>query len=67
MAVTPGPEGVPPPSAPPRVNFHNRTAVRIGLLMAGIASLLSALPTMAAGLAGLAIWWLPAGFMSVYI
>src|ERR1017187_3581837 len=67
MAVTPGPEGVPPPSAPPRVNFHNRTAVRIGLLMAGIASLLSAPPTMAAGLAGLAIWWLTAGFMSVYI
>src|ERR1035438_5726160 len=55
MAVTPGPEGVPPPSAPPRVNFHNRTAVRIGLLMAGIASLLSALPTMAAGLAGLGV------------
>jgi hypothetical protein len=67
MAATPGPEGAPPPSAPPRVNFHNATAVRIGLLMAGIASLLSALPTMAAGLAGLAIWWMTAGFLSVYI
>jgi hypothetical protein len=41
--------------------------VRIGLLMAGIASLLSALPAMALGLAGLAIWWLTAGFLSVYI
>jgi len=66
-AATPGPEGAPPPSAPPRVNFRNATAVRIGLLMAGIASLLSALPTMALGLAGLAIWWVTAGFLSVYI
>jgi zinc ribbon protein len=52
---------------PPRVSFHNPTAVRIALVMAGAASLLSALPTMAAGLAGLAIWWVTAGFMSVYI
>jgi hypothetical protein len=56
----------PAPSAPPRVNFHNTTAVRIGLLMAGIASLLSALPTYALGLAGLAIWWVSAGFLSAY-
>jgi len=63
----PGPDGAHPPSAPSSVNFHNRTAVRIGLLMAGIASLLSALPTMAAGLVGLAIWWMTAGFLSVYI
>ena len=55
-----------PPSAPPKVSFHNTTAVRIGLLMAGLASLLSALPAMALGLAGLAIWWLTAGFLSVY-
>jgi hypothetical protein len=66
-AATTGPEGIPPPSAPPRVNFHNTTAVRIGLLMAGIASLLSALPAMALGLAGLAIWWVTAGFLSVYV
>lgn len=52
---------------PPGVNFHNKTAVRIGLSMAGIASLLSALPAMALGLAGLAIWWLTAGFLSVYV
>jgi zinc ribbon protein len=62
----------PPPSAasgssPQRVNFHNATAVRIGLLMAGLASLLSALPAMALGLPGLAIWWIGAGFLSVYI
>jgi len=54
-------------SAPPRVNFHNPTAVRVGLLMAGVASLLSALPTMALGLVGLAIWWVTAGFLSVYV
>lgn len=66
-AATPGPEGATRPSAPPRVNFHNATAVRIGLLMAGLASLLSALPTMALGLVGLAIWWVTAGFLSVYI
>ena len=55
-----------PPSAPPKVSIHNTTAVRIGLLMAGLASLLSALPAMALGLPGLAIWWLTAGFLSVY-
>jgi hypothetical protein len=59
--------GAPPPTAPLRVNFHNTTAVRIGLLMAGVASLLSALPAMALGLPGLAIWWLTAGFLSVYL
>jgi hypothetical protein len=52
---------------PPRLNFHNATAVRIGLLMASIASLLSALPVLAAGIVGLAIWWLTAGFLAVYI
>jgi hypothetical protein len=66
-AVPPGLTGVSPPIAPLRVNFHNTTAVRIGLLMAGVASLLSALPAMALGLAGLAIWWLTAGFLSVYL
>jgi hypothetical protein len=54
-------------TTPLRVNFHNTTAVRIGLLMAGIASLLSALPTYALGLAGLAIWWISAGFLSAYV
>jgi hypothetical protein len=63
-AATPGPEVTPPASAPPRVNFHNATAVRIGLLMAGIASLLTALPLL--GPLGLVVWWLTAGFLSVY-
>ncbi|HVN06930.1 MAG TPA: zinc ribbon domain-containing protein, partial [Bryobacteraceae bacterium] len=52
---------------PPRLNFHNATAVRIALLLASLASLLSALPVMAAGLLGLVIWWLTAGFLSVYV
>jgi hypothetical protein len=62
---------VAPPVAPRiaaiRLNFHNPTAVRIGLLMASLASLLSALPVLAAGLAGLVVWWLSAGFLSVYL
>jgi len=62
-AVTPAPQ-VAPPSAPPRVNFHNATAVRIGLLLAGVASLLNALPLL--GPLGLVVWWLAAGFLSVY-
>jgi len=66
-AVAPALEALPPPGAPQRVNFHNATAVRIGLLMAGVASLLSALPAMALGLGGLAIWWLIAGFLSVVV
>jgi hypothetical protein len=61
------PIATPSSTAPPRVNFHNTTAVRIGLLMAGVASLLSALPAYALGLAGLAIWWVTAGFLSAYV
>jgi hypothetical protein len=64
----------PPPAAPPvaprvtrsGLNFHNPTAVRIGLLMASIGSLLSAVPVLVAGLVGLVVWWLTAGFLSVY-
>jgi hypothetical protein len=52
---------------PPRLNFHNATAVRVALLMASVASMLSALPVWAAGLAGLVLWWLTAGFLSVYV
>lgn len=51
----------------PRVNFHNPMAVRIGLLMASAASLSSPLPVWLAGLAGLIVWWLFAGFLAVYI
>src|ERR1017187_8274933 len=52
---------------PPRLNFHNATAVRVALLMASVASMLSALPVWAAGLAGLVLWWLTPGFLSVYV
>src|SRR5579862_6764880 len=66
-----GPQIVLPPTPaavpPPRLNFHNSTAVRIGLLMASLASLLSALPVLAAGLIGLVIWWMTTGFLAVYI
>jgi hypothetical protein len=58
---------IPLRAAPPRLNFHNPTAVRIALVMASVAALLSALPVMAAGLIGLVVWWLSAGFLSVYI
>ena len=54
-------------AAPLRVSFHNATAVRIGLLMAGLACLLSALTTMVLGLLGPAVWWVSAGFLSVYL
>ena len=62
----PLPATAPPPSGPPRVNFRNKTAVRIGLLMGGAASLLSALPAVFLGLPGVALWWICAGFLSVY-
>jgi len=62
-AMAPRVESAPPP----RLSFRNATAVRIGLVTASIASLLSALPVMAAGLIGLVIWWLTAGFLSVYV
>jgi hypothetical protein len=50
-----------------RVGFHNPLAVRIGLLMASAASLSSPLPVWLGGLAGLVVWWLFAGFLSVYM
>ncbi len=64
VLVLAAPVQAPPPERP---NFHNATAVRIGLLLASMASLLSALPVWAAGLAGLVVWWLTAGFLSVYL
>lgn len=55
------------PATPPRLNFRNRAAVRIGLLTATIASLLSALPVVALGLMGLLLWWLTAGFFAAFL
>jgi hypothetical protein len=66
-AVVLPPPVIQAPLPPPRLNFHNATAVRIGLLLASVASLLSALPVWAAGLIGLIVWWLTAGFLSVYL
>ena len=63
--VTTGATITSPAATPTRVNFHNATAVRIGLLMAGSASLLTALPLL--GPLGLVVWWLTAGFLSVYV
>ena len=55
-----------PVVAPPRLNFRNGTAVKTGLSVAAVASLLSALPAMAAGMIGLGVWWLAAGYLAVY-
>ena len=67
-AIMPAAAPIPPSAVPlPRVSFHNPMAVRIGLLMAIAASLSSPLPVWLAGLAGLVVWWLSAGFLSVYI
>jgi hypothetical protein len=47
----------PPPTAPP-LNFHNRAAVKIALLVAGLATLLSFL---------LYLNWFLAGFLAVFL
>src|SRR5580658_6163261 len=66
-------QAAPPPvvAAPPpavisalSVNFHNPVAVRVGLMMAAIASLLSCMPYLSLGFF---IWWVSAGFFSVYL
>ena len=48
----------------PAVNFHNPVAVRIGLTMASAASLFTWLPLIQMGFA---VWWVLAGFFSVYL
>ena len=55
-----------PPSAAtlPGVNFHNPIAVRIGLTMGGAAAVMTWLPIIQFGFA---IWWISAGFFSVYL
>src|SRR5262245_40844435 len=60
-AAEPAPPVVPPPVVevePPPVNFHNRLAIQIGLLMAVLATLASFL---------LYVNWLAAGFFTVLI
>ncbi|HWC00365.1 MAG TPA: hypothetical protein VG672_26840, partial [Bryobacteraceae bacterium] len=46
------------------MNFHNPVAVRVGLSMASAAALLSWLPLVNFGFV---IWWVAAGFCSVYL
>lgn len=46
------------------LNFHNPVAVRVGLSMASVAALLSWLPLVNLGFV---IWWVAAGFCSVYL
>lgn len=53
-----------PPASLPGVSFHNPVAVRIGLTMASAAALLTWLPLISLGFA---IWWIAAGFFSVYL
>ena len=55
------------PILPPmlsEVSFHNPVAVRVGFSMAGLAAMLSWLPFINLGFV---IWWLAAGFCSVYL
>jgi hypothetical protein len=52
-------EAAPPP---PPINFHNALAVRIGLLAAGLASLLNVMLVYACPL-----WLVAAGFVCVYV
>lgn len=56
----PTPPTVPsaPPAAAPPLNFHNRAAVKIALLVAGLATLLSFL---------LYLNWFLAGFLAVFL
>jgi hypothetical protein len=54
----------PTPISALSVNFHNPVAVRVGLMMAAFASLLSCLPYLSLGFV---IWWVSAGFFSVYV
>ncbi|MFN7994230.1 MAG: zinc ribbon domain-containing protein [Bryobacteraceae bacterium] len=56
------PATTPIAAMPQGVSFHNPIAVRIGLMMASIAALLTMLL-----LFGFVIWWVSAGFFSVYL
>ena len=48
----------------PAVSFHNPMAVRIGLTMGSAAAVMTWLPVIQFGFA---IWWILAGFFSVYL
>lgn len=68
----PQPAFTPPPAAPPEaappppavVSFRNPTAVRVGLLAASLAALLSWIPLLNLAFV---VWWVAAGFYAVYL
>lgn len=62
------PPPIPEPASPPPIGFHNGTAVRIGLLVAVMSILVSALTGRLAVLQALApLWLVAAGFVSVFL
>lgn len=66
--VVVAPPPIPAPAAPPPIGFHNGPAVRIGLLVAVMSILVSAITGRLAMLQALAPLWLVAGgFVSVYL
>jgi hypothetical protein len=63
-AIPPEPAAAAPHAAPAALDFHNPVAVRVGLSMASLATLLTCLPFVNLGFL---LWWLAAGFFSVYM
>ncbi len=55
---------VPPPMAPPPIDFHNRFAVRLGFFVALLADFLVMTPYL---VYGFPIWLLAGGFACVYL
>ncbi len=60
----PPPAAPPPPPSPAVVSFRNPVAVRVGLLAASLAALLSWIPFLNLGFL---VWWAAAGFYAVYL
>ena len=71
MELLPPPPPLPEPAAPPplpEINFHNRIAVRIGLLAAVLSSLLTSLPLpVGLNLLTMLVGPVAAGFFAVYL
>ncbi len=62
------PPPIPLPAAPPPIGFHNGPAVRIGLLVAVMSILVSAVTGRMAVLQALApLWLIGGGFLTVYL
>lgn len=66
LVIVPPP--IPEPAAPPPIGFHNGPAVRIGLLVAVMSILVSAVTGRMAVLQALApLWLVGGGFLTVYL